>query len=348
MKNKIVHLLRKLLQKPAENTEASSNIVKNPTTIEDIIQNANPDYWKNNSYNFALAKLLSCGKELNSSILYDGGVFSTYYRVIERYMSSLPEKTLEVGPGRSLGASILLSMAGVKESHTLDPFPNLDFDVNSFVSTLQSLSNATFFIRQIIDGPGKKHIKAISSFQETNNYDFTVPTCVDIDSNTFKVGNCTVKHFPGKYFEETGLESNFYDFVFSHAALEHVRDPEKCVKEMARLLRTGGVTAHQIDLRYHNNFEKPLEFLKFSDELWKEKMEELCKYDKSLYMNRWRKSQWIESFKGNGFEIVEAETNMRCDSDKISELKPFMNEKFQNMEIDDIESIGMFLVARRI
>ncbi|MCK5506692.1 MAG: hypothetical protein KAJ10_16120 [Thermodesulfovibrionia bacterium] len=48
-------------------------------------------------------------------------------------------------------------------------------------------------------------------------------------------------------------------------------------------------------------------------------MEELCKYDKSLYMNRWRKSQWIESVKGNGFEIVEAETNLRCDSDKISE-----------------------------
>ena len=77
-------------------------------------------------------------------------------------------------------------------------------------------------------------------------------------------------------------------------------------------------------------------------------MEELCKYDKSLYMNRWRKSQWIESFKDNGFEIVEAETNMRYNSDKISELKPFMDGKFQNMEIDDFESISMFLVARRI
>jgi len=57
------------------------------------------------------------------------------------------------------------------------------------------------------------------------------------------------------------LPSNYFGFVQSNAVLEHVRDIGRAVAELARVTATGGIHAHQIDLRDHRDFDNPLAHL---------------------------------------------------------------------------------------
>lgn len=334
---------------PLPEPESKKENPVSPPNINDIgqiISGSQPGSWDNKAFNYALKSLLERGQEINSSLIYDGGLFSTYFRVIRQYLPELPTRTLEVGPGRSIGASIMLAMRGVKEAHTMDPFPNLNFDIESFAATLRALAQTTSFLNQIAGGNGTQpgHDPKVR-FQDAVG-SFSVPDCSLVSDNEFKIGNNRVAHFPQRFFEETRLEGNTYNFIFSHAALEHVRDPQQCIRELGRLLKPGGVTAHQIDLRDHRDFSKPLDFLKESPETWQKIVQEMCKYDGALYMNRWRRSQWIKGFQEQGFEVLEAETNMKWDKSKVMEILPQLDKNYRH-DVDDLESISMFLVAKR-
>ena len=319
----------------------------NINEVGSIIQDTQPGNWDNKAYNYALKSLLDRGQEINSSILYDGGLFTTYFRVMKQYLPELPIQTLEVGPGRSIGASIMLAIRGVKEAHTMDPFPNLNFDIESFAETMRSLARTTAFLNQLANGHASPSgQEAGRRFQDASVSDLIVPECRLLAENQFRVGNNTVTHFPHRFFEDTGLAGNAYDFIFSHAALEHVRNPEHCIHELSRLLKAGGVTAHQIDLRDHRDFNNPLEFLKDSEESWQKTAAAMCSSDGALYMNRWRRSQWIQAFRDQGFEVLESETNMKWDKSKVQETLPLLHKDFQS-NLEDLESISMFLVARR-
>lgn len=62
------------------------------------------------------------------------------------------------------------------------------------------------------------------------------------------------------------VEDRSFDAVFSHAALEHVYDLPSVARERYRVTRPNGVNRHQIDLRDHLDFSKPLEFLLVDDD----------------------------------------------------------------------------------
>ena len=64
-----------------------------------------------------------------------------------------------------------------------------------------------------------------------------------------------------------------------------------------RLLKPGGFTAHQIDLRDHIDFEKPLEFLKVSGADYK--------FTSPYGTNRWRRSDFESAFRAAGFRQVD-------------------------------------------
>lgn len=89
----------------------------------------------------------------------------------------------------------------------------------------------------------------------------------------------------------TTLPSASFDFVYSTACLEHVDDPAGAVRTIARVLKPGGATCHQIDLRDHTDFEAPLSFLKYSDRLWR------LATSRRVYTNRWRMSDWIDALR---------------------------------------------------
>jgi hypothetical protein len=83
--------------------------------------------------------------------------------------------------------------------------------------------------------------------------------------------------------------------------LEHVKAPKRVVAEQWRLLRPGGCVSHQIDTRNHLDFDRPMEHLQVSDAVW-----QLMTSNRSVYTNRHSINDWIQLFKHQGFEILEA------------------------------------------
>ena len=76
-----------------------------------------------------------------------------------------------------------------------------------------------------------------------------------------------------------------FEFIHSTSVLEHVQDPERIVRKMADLLRSGGHMWHSIDFRDHRDFNKPLAFLEMTEE----------EYRPIATENRLRPCEWRDS-----------------------------------------------------
>ena len=302
-------------------------------SLENIIKEFTFPHYDSQAYNNAFIEMLSKGFLHNASFIYDMSIYYRYHRPISKYMEALPESTLQIGPGGSLGCEVLLCMFGVRRAYTLDPFPLLTFDLDSFMKTMKKL----FEVMRWFEG--------VNGFEP---FSLRAPEYETIDKGKYRVGESTIQHIYPRTFEDTGFESETIDFLFSQATLEHVRDPLKCIKETSRVLKPGGLTAHCIDLRDHRDFEEPLKFLRESDESWARAMEEHCRYDASGYMNRWRASEYVKAFEQQGFELLESVPEMKVSNEILNSEIPVMAKRFSGFSKEDLATITTFIVARKV
>jgi SAM-dependent methyltransferase len=108
--------------------------------------------------------------------------------------------------------------------------------------------------------------------------------------------------------------SRHFDLIVSHTAFEHLRYPAMTVQECYRVLRDGGSMIAVIDLADHTYYGvrdcqpiKLFDCLRYPEWLWK-----LMKWNRSSYVNRLRKSEWITLFGQEGFVL-------RRDESRVSE-----------------------------
>lgn len=139
--------------------------------------------------------------------------------------------------------------------------------------------------------------------------------------------------------ETTQLPSETFDFVYSAACMEHVVDPEATVRQIARLLKPGGVTSHQIDMRDHRDFDHPLHFLRYPERVWR------ISTSRRIYTNRWRTSDWLNAYEEAGLELHKAEPNLQVE---VSEGdRRAMQPRFRTKDLEDLAITGVWLVARK-
>jgi SAM-dependent methyltransferase len=283
-------------------------------------------------FNEAICATLGRAMSSNGSATYDMTLFGRYWRVISDYCADIPQATLQVGPGGSLGCEALMCMNGVKHAMTLDPFPLMSFDFETFLKALELVVKPAYFLKSLI-GP-------------TNP--IKIPEVKELDTAKFQLGDSIVEHIFPRYFEDTQLESSSVDFLFSHAVFEHVLDPDACIDEILRVLKPGGVTAHCIDLRDHRDFSHPLAFLEYSERDWAKFMETYCEHDGSIYMNRWRASDFVSAFEARGFEILEVNPEITCSEEYLEKQLPKLDQKYANYDLSDLANISTSIVARRV
>jgi SAM-dependent methyltransferase len=216
----------------------------------------------------------------------------------------------------------------VKETLTLDPFPMLTFDIEGFMETL----GAVFGL-----------VNAVEPLRGVPRQGLAVPPWSRLEDNAYRVGEGTVRHLAGRSFESTGLAGGSVDFLFSNATLEHVRDPLAGIRESHRVLRAGGITAHQIDLRDHRDFSQPLAFLAHSDEEWRH----LSREDRHEHLNRWRLSDFTGAFARAGFDVLDVEPNMCAGEEEIARVGPLLHGKYQGSSPEDLRTLSAFIVARK-
>ncbi|MCU0822473.1 MAG: class I SAM-dependent methyltransferase [Spirochaetes bacterium] len=120
--------------------------------------------------------------------------------------------------------------------------------------------------------------------------------------------------------------------------LEHVKDTEKEFREMARVLRNGGVMFHYISLGDHYNFDKPFTFLKYSDFIWNN----LLTKEGYSYTNRLRVDDYLDLCKENGFEIMDIENIQGRDIDMKK-----INRRFINKSEEALKTVDCYMLARK-
>jgi SAM-dependent methyltransferase len=137
----------------------------------------------------------------------------------------------------------------------------------------------------------------------------------------------------------TPLADACADIIYSNACFEHFADPRSAIREIARLLRPGGVTSHQIDLRDHRDFKYPLEFLRYGERTWK-----LMSSNRGDQLtNRWRLSDYLECFAGAGLQVRFCDVNQTTAVNE--KMRASLAPRFRAKALEDLSVLSVLLVA---
>lgn len=146
-------------------------------------------------------------------------------------------------------------------------------------------------------------------------------------------------------FSALPVDSASMDLACSFAVLEHVRDPRRCVEELWRVLKPGGVAVQTIVTRDHRSFGKtagytPISYRVHSSEEW-----ERINQDR-FYQNRLAPWQWRELFAAVGFEERHYHEHGRYvpGGEEYAALHP----DFQGWSEDRMSAVDCTLLARKM
>ncbi len=227
---------------------------------------------------------------------------------------------LEIGPGSNLGVGLLALLAGANSAICLDIEPMAqaaDALYPALVKTAATYPD-TYLVapalleraRRDPDGLARHLLGRIS---------YRAP--VDIVKNT--------------------LPAASLDVICSHNCFEHFANPDRAIAQIARLLRPGGVTSHQIDLRDHRDFNRPLEFLAHSETIWRLTTSHLP----NAVRHRWRASEYRAAFAKHELEVLYLEVSHQTTVTEA--MRRRFARHFQAMDLDDLGILSLLLVARK-
>ena len=183
---------------------------------------------------------------------------------------TLPGKTiLELGPGDSIATSIIASAHGARAI----------------------LVDSGRFVRSDIE----PYSELVNTLRERG---LDTPDIVNCENINQILQSCNATYMTDGVQSLRQIDERSVDFIFSHAVLEHIRkkDFSNCMSECRRILKSGGICSHQVDLRdhldgRHNN-------LRFSEKVWESNL-----FAKSgFYTNRILFSQMLDAFEQAGFQ----------------------------------------------
>jgi SAM-dependent methyltransferase len=219
-----------------------------------------------------LLDLLHRNLNHNNSV---SGNFLRYFQVLgrdlRRHGIPPPRSALELGTGRRPYTALRFLAAGV-ERFVANDVQRIDraMPTRIAVRLLELLG--------LIDDPSAGRLRAL----------------LDTASDVTDLNVRGLEFADERPFETLDVPGDL-DLVFSTSVLEHVAEPRKVVARMFELLRPGGHAWHNIDLRDHSDFGKPLDFLRMAPE----------QYAAIATENRLRASDWDRLFAEQGFQCID-------------------------------------------
>jgi SAM-dependent methyltransferase len=141
------------------------------------------------------------------------------------------------------------------------------------------------------------------------------------------------------------LPAGSVDYVFSNSVLEHITDLEPTATNIFRVLPSGGLTAHHIDMRDHRDFERPLEFLKIDAETWKQRRGSTVTAAAGYNTNRLRLSDFIAALEKSGFRILKSEVTRKVNV--TEETRASLHADFQKYSLEDLSVVSAMIVAEK-
>ncbi|CAA7619607.1 hypothetical protein MTBSS4_250022 [Magnetospirillum sp. SS-4] len=221
---------------------------------------------------------------------------------------------LELGPGDTLGEPLLLASAGARMIVADRFVARWDEERRPFYQML----------RDQWDGP-------------------TAPLDRVLAQGSFE-GVMTVLAEPAECL--AGIADGQVELALSNAVLEHLYDLEAAAGELWRVSAPGAWHFHQIDLRDHKDFERPLEYLLYDAETYR-KIQDHNQYERGC---QWRASEFRAAFEARGFEVVELDINGRAEDAYLADLRPRLHaaaSRYAHWPSEDLMITGARFVLRR-
>jgi len=261
------------------------------------------------------------------ALVYAEKVFDTLKRRIERHRGPLDGlRILELGPGYTLATGILFYVHRAKSYTAADLFPLAGRD-SALYRRLRLHLGRSFVLPQVAE----INEEALRRFDEAVKLEGPEVVFDETKVSWRHPADACALPFPDASF----------DVVISLASFEHFQDPAAAARECARVTAPGGIGLHQIDLRDHRDFSKPLDFLRYEDEEWRK-----IPSTPFRYTNRLRKSDFERVFRESGVAIEEAEVNLRTALDPA--FRPLLHPRFRDRPTEDLEAVATFFVLRKI
>lgn len=226
---------------------------------------------------------------------------------------------LEIGPGSNVGVGLLALLAGANSVTCLDIAPQSGPDdlYPALVKTAAAYPDTYLVAPALLKRASENPERLARDLLERIRW----CSPMDIARNT--------------------LPAASLDVIWSHTCFEHFADPAGAIAQIARLLRPGGVTSHQIDLRDHRDFNRPLDFLAHSDTIWRLATSHLP----NAARHRWRASQYRAAFEGQGLDVLYLEVAHK--TIVTEEMRQRFARCFQRLDLEDLGILSLLLLARK-
>jgi SAM-dependent methyltransferase len=261
------------------------------------------------------------------AIQYAEQVFDWVYETVAKRRSVRGLRILELGPGHTLVPGVLLYVNGAKSYTGVDLFP-IAGRAREFYERLRLHLEKR---PRLLPAEGTcSRDDALRRFHEAVKLDG--PEVVFDESKV-----CC--RYPVDAAKLPFADGSF-DLVFSIAAFEHFSEPVAAIRECERVLARGGVAIHQIDLRDHRDFAKPLDFLRYDDEEWR-----TLHKDPFCYTNRLRRSDFERAFVESGLVVASVEVNTKAPLDPAVRLA--MHPRFRDRSLEDLETLSASFVLEK-
>lgn len=218
---------------------------------------------------------------------------------------------LELGPGDSLATAVIAAAYGATHTYLVDVGRFASADVDDY----QRL--AGYLRKQSLQPPNLDAVKNLESL----------------------LSACRATYATAGLQSLRELPTASVDYVWSQAVLEHVRRGQflDVVRELRRIIRSGGACSHQIDLQDHlggalNNMRIPTRWWEAD---WMARS--------GFYTNRMRMTEMLGAFEAVGFTVADLST-LRWE--KLPILRRALAPEFRDLPQEEL-LIRSFTVTLR-
>jgi hypothetical protein len=228
---------------------------------------------------------------------------------------------LEIGPGMDLGVPLLAAGLGA-EAFAIDRYP-CPFDPSVHPEVYRLLAE-----------------RAAASLP---NFDSApIRDCLEAGAHRSRRLHWVDCGLEDLLVDRRGIPTGGIDITYSNATFEHLADGATALRALFEVTAPGGVGFHQIDLRDHRDFSRPLEYLTLSPEEFAAffaRVEGSCG-------NRLRGQQFERLARDVGFEAALL-GNMDAAEGYLDELMPRLHAASSGWPRDWYRIISGRLVVRR-
>jgi SAM-dependent methyltransferase len=144
-----------------------------------------------------------------------------------------------------------------------------------------------------------------------------------------------------------GVADETFDYVVSNAVFEHIPNLQGAAARLAEITKRGGLHIHQVDMRDHRWFDRPLEYLLLSAD---EEAEYLRLSDYHLGALR-RAPEYEAAFRDAGFKVLSNYVNLRAEPDYMDDLmgrlRQVADARYRDWPREDLEILGVTYAFER-